>query len=62
MQNDEQWCFFEVDDRLFTGEISIALYLLPAFFAGIGVNLLSHVRIDYVSKVEHKFRNGRAGS
>ena len=43
------------DDRLFASEVSIALYLLPAIFAGIGVNIVSHVLIDHLKKAEDNF-------
>lgn len=51
-----------LDDRLFTGELSVALYLLPAVFAGIGVNLLSHVLINHLGKAEHRFQHDHTGS
>ena len=44
-----------LDDRLFTSGVSIALYILPAVFAGIGVNLLSHVLIDHLHRAESRF-------
>ena len=34
-----------LDDRIFASELSLALYLLPALFAGIGVNIRSHILI-----------------
>jgi uncharacterized metal-binding protein len=40
------------DDQLFASGLSIALYILPAVFAGLGVNLLSHVLIDHLHKAE----------
>jgi hypothetical protein len=43
-----------IDDRLFTSGLSIALYLLPAVFAGLGVNLLSHVLIDHLHRAESR--------
>jgi uncharacterized metal-binding protein len=43
-----------LDDRIFASELSIALYLLPAVFAGIGVNLLSHVLIDHLHRAESR--------
>ncbi len=43
------------DDRLFVTELSIALYLLPAVFAGIGVNLVSHVLIRHLNRAEKRF-------
>ncbi len=44
-----------IDGRFFSGELSITLYLLPAVFAGIGVNLLSHVLINHLNQAEKKF-------
>jgi len=43
-----------LDDRIFSGEISVALYLLPVAFAGIGVNLISHVLIDHLKEAEQR--------
>ena len=48
------------DDRWFASELSIALYLLPALFAGIGVNLVSHVLIAHLARAEARFENERA--
>ena len=42
------------DNRIFASELSIALYLLPAVFAGIAVNLLSHVLIDHLHRAESR--------
>ncbi len=39
-----------LDDKLFTTGLSISLYLLPAVFAGLGVNLLSHVLTSHLAK------------
>jgi hypothetical protein len=53
------------DDWVFSSEISAALYVMPAVFAGIGVNLLSHVLIDHLHHAESRHdREGRqsAGS
>ncbi len=44
-----------VDDQMFASEISAALYLLPAIFAGIGVNILSSVLIEHLKDAETKF-------
>jgi SNF family Na+-dependent transporter len=44
-----------LDDRLFASEVSTALYLLPALFAGIGVNVLSHVLISHLAEAERRF-------
>ncbi len=48
------------DDRWFASELSVALYLLPALFAGVGVNLVSHVLIAHLAKAEARFDNERA--
>ncbi len=45
------------DDRLFVTELSMALYLLPAVFAGIGVNLVSHVVIRHLKLAENRFEH-----
>lgn len=45
----------QLDDRIFVSELSVALYLLPAVFAGIGVNLLSHVLIDHLHRAEGRY-------
>ncbi len=45
------------DDRLFNGELRIALYLLPALFAGTGINLVSHVLIHHLSRAEQRFEH-----
>ena len=43
------------DDRMFVTELSMALYLLPAVFAGIGVNVVSHVVIRHLNLAESRF-------
>jgi hypothetical protein len=43
------------DDRLFSSELSVALYLLPAVFAGIGVNTISHVLVSHLIGAEKAF-------
>jgi hypothetical protein len=55
-----------LDDVFFASELSIALYLLPALFAGIGINMISHVLINHLIDAERRFdrehperRNGR---
>jgi hypothetical protein len=47
-----------LDDAVFTSELSMALYLLPALFAGIGVNMLSHVLITHLAEAERRFNGG----
>lgn len=43
------------DDRIFASEMSVALYLIPAIFAGIGVNIISHILIAHLGDAERKF-------
>jgi len=43
------------DDRIFSGELSLALYLFPAVFAGLGVNLLSSVLVNHLNEAEKEF-------
>jgi hypothetical protein len=43
------------EDAIFISELTIALYLLPALFAGIGVNIISHVLIRHLVSAESKF-------
>lgn len=47
------------DDQLFSSEVSLALYLLPALFAGIGVNIISHILISHLEKAEKLFDKER---
>ncbi len=44
-----------IDNALFSSELSLALYLLPALFAGIGVNVMSHLLISHLSQAEKRF-------
>ena len=44
------------DDAVFLSEISVALYLLPAMFAGIGINLVSHVLVQHLVEAEKRFQ------
>ncbi len=43
------------DDQLFASEFSATLYVLPLFFAGVGVNLASHVMIRHLTEAEDRF-------
>lgn len=45
------------DDEIFSSEISLALYLLPALFGGVGINLVSHVLLKRLSIAERKFKH-----
>ena len=44
-----------IDDQFFLSEFSVALYLLPALFAGLGVNVLSHILMSHLTDAEHRF-------
>ena len=43
------------DDRVFTSELSIALYILPAAFGTLGINMASHVLMHYLRRKEQRF-------
>ena len=43
------------DDTLFVSELSIALYVLPLLYGGIGVNLISHVLLHHLTAAEELF-------
>jgi len=43
------------DNVFFVSELSIALYLLPALFAGLGINMISHVLINHLVDAERRF-------
>lgn len=43
------------DDAVFTSELTIALYVLPVVFGGIGVNLISHVLLRHLNEAEGRF-------
>ncbi len=43
------------DDALFVSELSVALYLLPAMFGGIGINVISHVLVSHLVEAEQRF-------
>ena len=44
-----------IDDAIFVSELSVALYLLPALFGGVGINMVSHVLISHVAYAERLF-------
>lgn len=50
------------DDVVFLSELSIGLYLLPAMFAGIGINLMSHVLIRHLVEAEKQFEKEHSRS
>ena len=43
------------DDAVFISKLSITLYVLPVVFGGIGVNLISHVRLRHLTEAEKRF-------
>ncbi|MEO6024543.1 MAG: hypothetical protein ABIP64_15810 [Burkholderiales bacterium] len=43
------------DDAVFLSELSVALYLLPAMFGGIGVNIVSHILVRHLAKAERQY-------
>jgi hypothetical protein len=45
-----------VDDAVFLSEVSLALYLLPAMFGGIGINVISHVLVRHLVEAEDQYR------
>jgi hypothetical protein len=45
------------DNALLISELSLALYLLPAMFGGIGVNHISHILISHLVEAEQRFLN-----
>ncbi|MES2262817.1 MAG: hypothetical protein V4724_30210 [Pseudomonadota bacterium] len=52
-----------IDDRFFTSEMSFALYLFPALFAGIGINIISHLLISHLGEAERQYdRDQRAAA
>jgi hypothetical protein len=46
-----------VDDAMFLSELSIGLYVLPALFAGVGINVISHVLIRHLDQAERRFES-----
>ncbi|TRZ69240.1 MAG: hypothetical protein D4S02_02510 [Rhodocyclaceae bacterium] len=44
-----------LDDAIFASEISLALYLIPVLFAGIGVNMVSQVLISHLLDAEKRY-------
>ena len=45
-----------LDDAVFNSEVTIGFYLLPALFAGIGIDVISHVLVRHLDKAEKIFR------
>jgi len=42
------------DDAVFDSEITVALYVLPALLAGVGVDLVSHVLIQHLTDAQRR--------
>ena len=42
-------------DAIIGSEVSVALYLLPAMFGGIGVNMISHILVIHLVDAERRF-------
>ena len=45
-----------LDDQFFTSGISLALYLFPALFAGVGINIISHLLVTHLTEAERRYR------
>lgn len=45
-----------LDDAVFNSEVTIGFYLLPALFAGIGIDVISHVLIQHLDRAQKVFR------
>lgn len=50
-----------LDDKLFSSELSIALYLLPLVSAGVGINIVSHLLITHLSEAERNSDQAQKG-
>ncbi|WP_431274601.1 hypothetical protein ACQ858_21765 [Variovorax ureilyticus] len=49
------------DNVFFVSEVRVALYLLPALFAGLGINVISHVLTTHLTAAEKRFNEEHAG-
>jgi hypothetical protein len=45
-----------LDDAVFNSEVTIGFYLMPALFAGIGIDIISHVLMRHLDRAEKRFR------
>lgn len=50
------------DDIVFSSELSIALYIIPAAFGTFGLNMVSHVLMHYLKQKEARFEAHRQQS
>jgi len=44
------------DDKIFRSEVSLALYLFPVMFGGIGINIVSHILVSHLLDAEARFK------
>lgn len=47
-------------DAFFNSELTLALYLLPAMFGGVGVNMISHILVSHLLEAETRFARRHA--
>jgi EamA domain-containing membrane protein RarD len=48
-------------DDVFASEMAIGLYLVPAMFGGVGIDLISTVLRNHLQAAEHRHRSGHKG-
>jgi hypothetical protein len=48
-------------DDVFASEMAIGLYLVPALFGGVGIDLISTVLRNHLQAAEHRYRSGEKG-
>lgn len=48
-------------DDVFASEMAIGLYLVPALFGGVGIDLISTVLRSHLQAAEHRYRAGPKG-
>lgn len=48
-------------DDVFASEMAIGLYLVPALFGGVGIDLISTVLRNHLQAAEHRHRSGHKG-
>ena len=55
LENETRHTAILFEDKIFTSELSLALYLLPLVSAGIGINIVSHLLIRHLTEAERNF-------
>jgi hypothetical protein len=45
----------KLDDKVFASAVSLALFLFPAVFAGIGTHVVAHVMIHHLDEAEKRY-------